>query len=129
MHDMKKRFALYGFGFAIGLVLVFFFLGGKKASCNWLPNDRMLKIIRQKQINYSAETQQMINNTEIDSLDINLILDHGDIDFSKSQVKNNPCRKYLIHGTHEQKDISLTVKICDSIATIETVKVFQSSDD
>ncbi|MCK5676866.1 MAG: DUF4258 domain-containing protein, partial [Flavobacteriaceae bacterium] len=105
---MKKRFALYGFGFAIGLVLVFFFLGGKKASCNWLPNDRMLKIIRQKQINYSAETQQMINNTEIDSLDINLILDHGDIDFSKSQVKNNPCRKYLINGTQEQKNISLT---------------------
>ncbi len=123
MHDMKKRFALYGFGFAIGLVLVFFFLGGKKASCNWLPNDRMLKIIRQKQINYSAETQQMINNTEIDSLDINLILDHGDIDFSKSQVKNNPCRKYLINGTQEQKNISLTVKICDSIATIETVKL------
>lgn len=123
MHDMKKRFALYGFGFAIGLVLVFFFLGGKKASCNWLPNDRMLKIIRQKQINYSAGTQQMINNTEIDSLDINLILDHGDIDFSKSQVKNNPCRKYLINGTQEQKNISLTVKICDSIATIETVKL------
>ena len=123
MHDMKKRFALYGFGFAIGLVLVFFFLGGKKASCNWLPNDRMLKIIRQKQINYSAETQQMINNTEIDSLDINLILDHGDIDFSKSQVKNNPCRKYLINGTQEQKNISLTIKICDSIATIETVKL------
>lgn len=123
MHDMKKRFALYGFGFAIGLVLVFFFLGGKKASCNWLPNDRMLKIIRQKQINYSLETQQMINNTEIDSLDINLILDHGDIDFSKSQVKNNPCRKYLINGTQEQKNISLTVKICDSIATIETVKL------
>ena len=120
---MKKRFALYGFGFAIGLVLVFFFLGGKKASCNWLPNDRMLKIIRQKQINYSLETQQMINNTEIDSLDINLILDHGDIDFSKSQVKNNPCRKYLINGTQEQKNISLTVKICDSIATIETVKL------
>jgi len=123
MHDMKKRFALYGFGFAIGLVLVFFFLGGKKASCNWLPNDRMLKIIRSKQINYSAEVQNKLKTTEIDSLDINLILDHGDIDFSKSQVKNNPCRKYLINGTQEQKEISLTVKICDSIATIETVKL------
>jgi len=121
MHDMKRRFALYGFGFAIGIVLVFFFLGGKNASCNWMPNDRMLKIIRSKQINYSDNVINQISNAAIDSLDINLILENGDIDFSKSQTKNNPCRKYLINGNKEQKDISLTVKICDSLATIENV--------
>lgn len=121
MHDMKKRFALYGFGFAIGIALVFFFLGGKKASCNWLPNDRMLKIIRSKQINYSAEVQNQLRSANIDTLDINLILDNGDIDFSKSQTKNNPCRKYLINGIKEQKNMTLTVKICDSVATIENV--------
>lgn len=118
---MKKRFALYGFGFAIGIALVFFFLGGKKASCNWLPNDRMLKIIRSKQINYSAEVQNQLSRANIDTLDINLILDNGDIDFSKSQTKNNPCRKYLINGIKEQKNMTLTVKICDSVATIENV--------
>ena len=121
MHDMKRRFALYGFGFAIGIVLVFFFLGGKNASCNWMPNDRMLKIIRSKQINYSDNVINQISNAAIDSLDINLILENGDIDFSKSQTKNNPCRKYLINGNKEQKDMSLTVKICDSLATIENV--------
>jgi len=121
MHDMKRRFALYGFGFAIGIVLVFFFLGGKNASCNWMPNDRMLKIIRSKQINYSDNVINQISNATIDSLDINLILENGDIDFSKSQTKNNPCRKYLINGNKEQKDMALTVKICDSLATIENV--------
>jgi len=121
MHDMKRRFALYGFGFAIGIVLVFFFLGGKNASCNWMPNDRMLKIIRGKQINYSDNVLNQISNATIDSLDINLILENGDIDFSKSQTKNNPCRKYLINGNKEQKDMALTVKICDSLATIENV--------
>ena len=50
MDDMKTRFTLYGFGFVIGLVLVFFFLGGKKSSCNWMPNDRILNIIAQKKI-------------------------------------------------------------------------------
>ena len=118
---MKRRFALYGFGFAIGIVLVFFFLGGKNASCNWMPNDRMLKIIRSKQINYSDNVINQISNAAIDSLDINLILENGDIDFSKSQTKNNPCRKYLINGNNEQKDMALTVKICDSLATIENV--------
>jgi len=120
---MKRRFALYGFGFAIGIVLVFFFLGGKNASCNWLPNDRMLKIIRSKHIKYSNETLETLDLSEIDSLDINEILSNGDIDFAKSQTKNDPCRNYIINGTDEQKDIVLSVEICDSIATIEYIKI------
>ena len=32
IEDMKTRFTLYGFGFALGLVLVFFFLGGTRQS-------------------------------------------------------------------------------------------------
>ncbi len=118
MEDMKKRFALYGFGFAIGIVLVFFFLGGKKASCNWLPNDRMLKVIRSKEIHYAPEVSAQIITKQLDTATINTILVHGDIDFSKSQTKNNPCRKYLINGTNDLKDIQMTVEVCDSIATI-----------
>ncbi|MCF6224393.1 MAG: hypothetical protein L3J34_11785 [Flavobacteriaceae bacterium] len=123
MQDLRKRFVLYGFGFAMGIGLVFLFLGGKKASCNWLPNDRMLQIIRSKQINYSLEVQNKINTAEIDSIKINLILDNGDIDFSKSQTENNPCRKYIIYGIKELKNVSLSVEVCDSIATIK--KIFQ----
>lgn len=118
---MRKRFALYGFGFLMGIGLVFFFLGGKNASCNWFPNDRMLKIIRSKHIQYSDNLNNAIATKKIDSADINNILINGDIDFSKSQTKNNPCRKYLIYGAKDQKDISITIKICDSIATIENL--------
>ena len=70
MHDMKKRFALYGFGFAMGVMMVFFFLGGKDASCNWMPNSRMLKIIREKHIQYSDHVINTLTTSEIDSLDI-----------------------------------------------------------
>ncbi|MCF6296501.1 MAG: hypothetical protein L3J08_00710 [Flavobacteriaceae bacterium] len=122
-HDIKKRLSLYGFGFAMGIGLVFFFLGGKNSSCNWMPNARMLQIIRSKQITYSTEVQNKINSVIIDSTDISQILIDGDIDFSKSQVKNNPCRKYLINGEIKQQEAILIVKICDSIATIETVEL------
>ena len=123
MHDMKRRFGLYGFGFAIGIVLVFFFLGGKDASCNWMPNDRMLKIIRSKNIGYSEDFQAALKNSFLDSTDINQILVDGNIDFSKSQVKNNPCRNYLIDGEIEEQEVTISVKICDSIATIETLNI------
>ena len=118
---MKRRFALYGFGFAMGIGLVFFFLGGKNTSCNWLPNARMLNIIRGKQIIYSAEVKNTLTTTKVDSLDINAILLNGNIDFSKSQTKNKPCRKYLINGSDNQKNLTITVKICDSIATIQNL--------
>ena len=123
MHDMKRRFGLYGFGFAIGIVLVIFFLGGKDASCNWMPNDRMLKIIRSKNIGYSEDFQAALKNSFLDSTDINQILVDGNIDFSKSQVKNNPCRNYLIDGEIEEQEVTISVKICDSIATIETLNI------
>lgn len=121
MSDMKRRFSLYGFGFFIGILLVFFFLGGKKASCNWFPNERMLKIIRSKQISYSSEATQIINTKTIDSADIAQILIKGDIDFSKSNVKNNPCRSYLINGNDKQKNISINIQVCDSTATIQKI--------
>ena len=123
IHDMKRRFGLYGFGFAIGIVLVFFFLGGKNASCSWMPNDRMLKIIRSKQIIYSQRVQEKLNLAVVDTADINLILTDGNIDFSKSEVKNEPCRKYIINGEIVDGKAEIMVKICDSIATIETIEL------
>ncbi len=121
MEDMKTRFTLYGFGFAIGIVLVFFFLGGKKASCNWLPNDRILNIIQQKRISISPEVKEQLSSSETDSLDIMSILTSGEIDFSKSKVKNDPCRNYWIEGINEQKELIITVELCDSTAIVKTL--------
>ena len=123
MLDLKNRLVYYGFGFTIGIILVFFFLGGKKASCNWMPNDRMLTIIRSKHIIYSDEVNRFLITNPVDSTDVSRILETGDIDFSKSNVKNNPCRNYLINGTNDQQNIALRVEVCDSIATIKTIKV------
>jgi hypothetical protein len=121
MDDMKTRFTLYGIGFAIGIVLVFFFLGGKKASCNWLPNDRILNIISQKKITFSEDVKSELSSTKTDSLDIMEILKRGEIDFSKSQVKNDPCRNYWIEGAVDQKNLVITVELCDSTAVVKTL--------
>lgn len=121
MDDMKTRFTLYGIGFAIGIVLVFFFLGGKKASCSWLPNDRILNIISQKKISIDDAVKKKYASTEVDSIKIMNILKKGDIDFSKSQVKNEPCRNYWIEGTDNEKNLIITVELCDSTALVKTL--------
>ena len=122
IEDMKTRFTLYGFGFAIGIILVFFFLGGKNASCNWMPNDRILNIITQKKISFADEVKESMMSSNIDSLDVMQILINGEIDFSKSIVKNEPCRNYWIQGNATQKELVITVELCDSLALVKTLK-------
>ena len=129
MSDMKKRFTLYGSGFVLGILMVFFFLGGKRASCNWLPNDRILNIIRQKQINLNEEVRNQLNEIGSDSLDIYRMLENGDVDFSKSRVKNDPCRLYWIQGEGEQKELVITVEVCDSVATVNSLKKLEATGE
>ncbi len=122
MQDMRQRFALYGIGFVMGIVIVFFFLGGKRASCNWLPNDRILNIIERKELRYGEQIEQNLNEAQADSLDIRSILKNGDIDFSKSRVKNDPCRLYWIQGQGKQSSLLISVELCDSTATVNSVQ-------
>lgn len=122
MDDMRQRFALYGIGFAMGIIIVFFFLGGKRASCNWLPNDRILNIIEKKQLIYGEQIDQNLKKAEADSLDIRSILTDGDIDFSKSRVKNDPCRLYWIQGHGKQSSLLISVELCDSVATVNSLQ-------
>ncbi|UCE94875.1 MAG: hypothetical protein JSV73_06315 [Flavobacteriaceae bacterium] len=123
MEDMKTRFTLYGIGFVIGIVIVFFFLGGKNASCNWLPNARILNIIQQKKISISQEVRAEMQSTYIDSLQIMQLIKTGDIDFSKSRVKNEPCRNYWIEGGPKDTLMIITVDLCDSVAIVKSLQV------
>ena len=122
MDDMRQRFTLYGIGFAMGIVIVFFFLGGKRASCNWMPNDRILNIIERKELLYGDQIEQNLKEAEADSLDIRAILKNGDIDFSRSRVKNEPCRLYWIEGQGKQSSLLISVELCDSVATVSSLK-------
>ena len=49
------RIGYYLGGFTIGIVILIFFLSGKKTSCDYGPNARVLKNIRSKHKTYTAE--------------------------------------------------------------------------
>ena len=83
---MRRRFTLFGFGFIIGIILLLFFLNGKNASCDFFPNERMLKILRNKHRVYSEGVLQLMTTNKIDSTTIDFLFYNGDIDFSKSKV-------------------------------------------
>lgn len=122
--QLLKRFGYYFGGFAIGLVLLAFFLNGRKASCkfDYGPDARVLKSINSKQLIYSAEAQDFMKNKSIDTTQINYILYKGDINFSKSESRKKPCGIYFVEGEIEQKETALIIENCKEKAFIKTIK-------
>lgn len=113
-----QRIGYYLGGFSIGLVILAFFLNGKKASCSYGPDARVLKNIRLKKMVYSDEIRSQLRNNHLDSTAFNYVLKKGDINFSASNTRQKPCGIYIVEGDYKDQEIILTVENCDSVATI-----------
>ncbi|WP_271767681.1 DUF4258 domain-containing protein [Aquimarina algiphila] len=118
---LAQRLFYYLGGFAIGLILLFFFLGGKNASCDYGPSARVLKNIRIKKRAFSNEAINNMKTYQIDTADISLLLAKGNVDFSKSNTKLDSCRTYFIEGSIKEQNIHMLVENCDSIAKINVL--------
>ena len=115
------RIGYYLGGFSIGLIFLAFFLSGKRASCSYGLDARVLKNISTKQLVYSQNVLELLKNRSIDTLTISEILKFGDVDFSKVDRDLDFCKLYIIEHEIDEKDIALTVENCETIATIMSV--------
>lgn len=112
------RLGFYLGGFSIGLVFLMFFLSGKKTSCAYGPNARVLKNINTKTIVLSENTVNYLQNKAMDSLYVLKILKQGKVLFNESNVERDSCKIYTI----KLQETHLTVQNCDSIATVLELK-------
>jgi len=119
---LAYRLGYYLSGFVIGLIILFFFLSGKKTSCDYGPNARVLKNIRTKKLNYSSNATLFFQQNKVDSTSIYSVLTNGDVDFEKSITDLDSCNIYVINSDKEDKNLQLSIKNCDSVATIEQAK-------
>ncbi|WP_308991922.1 hypothetical protein QLS71_016695 [Mariniflexile litorale] len=118
-----QRIGYYLGGFSLGLILLAFFLNGKKASCSYGPDARVLKNIRLKKIKYVNNIQSQLLHNNLDSVAIQYVLRKGDVNFSESNAKQKPCGIYKVEGDYNEKEIILTIENCDSIATITHFRI------
>jgi len=119
---LAKRLFFYFGGFGIGLILLFFFLGGKKASCDYLPTARTLKNIRQKPRVVPDEVLSKLTNMELDTAAIGYLLTHGDVDFKASDTSRDSCNLYFIHGIYKNRSLLLKVENCNEEAQIKSLE-------
>ena len=115
------RLGYYLGGFAIGLIILAFFLSGKKTSCAYGMDSRVLKNIRIKERVISEAAMDQMRQLQIDTTTISTLLTKGDVDFSRSNTNADTCKTYIITGSTTSGDLEMLFENCDSIATLQKV--------
>ncbi|WP_346883121.1 hypothetical protein [uncultured Algibacter sp.] len=117
-----QRIGYYLGGFSLGLIILAFFLNGKKTSCSYGLDARVLKNISSKKIIYNDDAAVYVKNNALDTSNIRRAIKKGDVNFSKSNTRQKPCGLYVIEANMNEKDIIFNITNCDSIATITSIK-------
>jgi hypothetical protein len=119
------RLGYFSVGLIMGIIILMFFLGGKKASCDYSPNARTLKNIRIKERSFSAEAIHFFEVNKIDTSSVSEILDDGNVDFGKSKTKKDSCKIYFISGEMETGTLELQIENCRKTATVQRIEIIE----
>ncbi|MCM4158989.1 DUF4258 domain-containing protein [Antarcticibacterium flavum] len=117
------RFAYFSVGLFFGIVILIFFLGGKRTSCDYSPTARVLKNIRIKDRIFTDEALQFFAVQNIDTSGVSSILKNGKVDFGKSKTDNDPCNIYFVSGEFQEKVLELQIENCETTATIQKAEL------
>lgn len=111
----------------MGIVILMFFLSGKKTSCDYSPNSRVLKNIRIKDRQFSEEALKFFSANNLDTSAVSKILDNGSVDFGKSETDMDEiCKTYFISGEVESRELELQIENCETTATVQRVKILEN---
>lgn len=116
-----QRFGYYLGGFSIGLVILAFFLNGKRASCDYTPNARTIKSISLKKQQISETAQRQMQELNLDTLDIKTLVLKGDVDFSESDIQSDACNMYVIESFKDPHEYLMKIEYCDSTSTLKSI--------
>lgn len=109
-------------GFTFGLVLLSFILNGKKTSCNYGPNDRVINNISKKPWKFIGHAKDKFSG--FDSIAFQSFLKMASVDFGKVDRRNDSCRTYYLTGYWEGKNINVELENCK-----ETINIIRLSNN
>lgn len=107
-----RKLKFYLLGLIPGLVLVFFILNKKGASCAYFPNSRVTAETLTKQFTYTPEFQQEMKSSKIDEKFLrDSIISKGEIDFEKSHAQKT-CPDYLLNYPKKNSRFQIRFEKC-----------------
>ena len=114
-----RRIKLYVIGVLLGSVLVYGLFHNRIPS--WLPATIIKEELREWPLLFSKHASCRMECRDISEAEISMILEEGDVIFSKSRVRDKPCPSYAIEGTTEDGQfVRIVFAKCDSITRVVT---------
>ena len=108
-----RRLGYFLIGLSIGLLFLAIFLRKKTEETGtefcYLPNCRVLKELRSKPMRVDAS----LGNTP-DTLLVQYLLKEGNVVFSESDTRAEPCKIYRIKGEEKGRQLAITLENCDT---------------
>lgn len=126
---LKHRLLYFSGGAVLGIIILFFILGGKKSSCAYGPQARTLKHLQIAPRSFSEESLMFFYKHNIDTASVEDILKNGKVDFSKSKTSRDACQVYYVDGVIQEKELQLEISFCDYVAEIENVFLRDDKND
>ncbi|MEN5308676.1 hypothetical protein ABE425_14260 [Chryseobacterium cucumeris] len=119
-----KKLKFYAIGFVPGLLIVFFILNKKGASCSgYLPNSRVIAESLSKEFKYSEEAKNAMATYKIDEKFIkDSIITNGKVDFDRSHAQKKPCPDYLLTYPEKYPSYEITYEKCEETVTVNSLK-------
>ncbi|RKS97608.1 hypothetical protein [Chryseobacterium defluvii] len=119
-----KKLKFYLIGLIPGLIIVFFILNKKGASCSgYLPNSRVIAETLSKDFKYSESFKSEMSIHKIDEKFLrDSIITLGKVDFDRSQAQKKPCPNYLLMYPKENPVYEITYEKCEETATLNSLK-------
>ena len=102
------RLGFYFLGLFLGLILVSVIFKGKKTTCNYGPNDRVISNLSKKSWN-----SKLVGIETFDSISFREFLNMARIDFNKSDTTRDSCKIYYLNGYWKDQAISLELENCE----------------
>lgn len=119
-----RKLKFFLIGLIPGLILMFFVLNKKGASCSgYLPNSRVIAETLSKKISYSESFKLQIDAHKIDEKFLkDSIITEGNIDFDKSDAQKKPCPSYLLYYPKKNPRFEISFEKCAENVTMQTFR-------
>lgn len=119
-----KKIKFFLIGLIPGLIIVFFVLNAKGASCSgYLPNSRVIAETLSKQFEYSENFKNEMKTLKVDEKFLkDSIITLGKIDFERSHAQKKPCPDYVITYPEKNPSYEITFEKCEEKAVLSSLK-------
>ncbi len=127
MENFWKRFRYYGFGFGMGIMIIYAMFGTR--SCI-TPNEHKMQELVFQHFEMSEKVKCKLNCLKMNEFIFKIQLRHFEVNYDLSSVHKKPCGEYFIQPKKQfesEYNFKLIMLDCDTITKINDISLTKTS--